>query len=240
MPPTKRAARVAGLLYLLVVLTGPFVLMYVPGKLFVSGNAAATAGNIVAHQTLSRAHIVVGLASELLFIAVVLALYRLLAGVGRELAAVMVILVLVDAPLAFAGIANEVATLALLRGGETLAAFDAPQRAALATLLVTAGQHGQIVSEVFWGLWLLPLGILVWRSGFLPRFIGAWLLVNGLAYVALSAIELYLPQRIDAAFTAATPLLLGEVALTFWLLIAGVRVLPRGPAAPHETASPRT
>ena len=97
MHPTKRTARLAGLLYLLVVLIGPFVLIYAPRKLFVPGDATATASNILAHESLFRAKIVLGLVGELLFISVVLTLYRLLERVSRQLAAIMVILVLIDA-----------------------------------------------------------------------------------------------------------------------------------------------
>jgi hypothetical protein len=226
MPPTKRLARLAGLLYLLVVIAGPFVLIYVPNKVLVPGDATATASNILAHETLYRAHIVVGLVSELLFIAVVLALYRLLKGVSFQLAAVMVLLILIDAPLAFMGIANQVATLAFLRGADFLAAFDKPQRDVLATLLINVDRHGVIVSEMFWGLWLLPLGMLVYRSGFLPRFLGVWLFINGLAYVTISTTGLVLPQYLEEVFRVATPLLFGEMALMLWLLIVGVR-LPR-------------
>jgi len=226
LPPTKSAARVAGLLYLAVVLTGPFVLFYVPGKLFVPGDASATVGNILAHESLFRAHIVVGLVAELCFIAVVLALFNLLKGVNIQLAALMVVLVLVDAPLAFLGVANEVATLAFVRGGGFLAVFDKPQRDALAMLLINVDTQGVLVSEVFWGLWLLPLGLLVYRSGVIPRFLGAWLFINGLAYLTISATGLVLPQHLKAVSTMATPVLLGEVALMLWLLIAGVRVSP--------------
>jgi hypothetical protein len=80
MHPLKKTARVAGLLYLLVVLAGPFILIYLPNKLFVPGDATATASNILAHQSLFRAHIMIGIVAELLFIGVVLALYRLLRG----------------------------------------------------------------------------------------------------------------------------------------------------------------
>ena len=231
MHPTKRAARVAGFLYLLVVLAGPFVLLYVPGKLFVSGDATATASNILAHESLFRAYIVVGLVSELLFISVVLALYRLLEGVGTQLARVMVILILLDAPLAFLSTANEVATLTFLRGADFLAVFDKPQRDALALLLINFDRKGLLVSEVFWGLWLLPLGWLVYRSGFLPRFLGVWLLLNGLAYLAISSTGLLLPQHLARVSTIATPVLFGEVALMLWLLIMGVRVQPSAATA---------
>jgi len=223
MHPLKERARIAGLLYLAVVVTGPFVLIYVPGKLFVLGDAGATAANILAHQSLFRAHIAVGLISELFFIATVLALYRLLRGVHPELAAAMAILVLIDAPLAFLGVANEVATLSLLRGAGGLSVFDAPQRDALATLLITVDAQATLVSEIFWGLWLLPLGVLVHRSGFIPRALGVWLLVNGLAYVALASTGLFAPQHLEQATAIATPVLFGEVALMLWLLIVGAR-----------------
>lgn len=230
-PPSKGEARFAGFLYLLVVFAGPFLLLYVPGKLFVPGNPAATATNILTHQALFKAYMLVGVVAELLFVAVALALYRLLKGVNAELAGAMVILVLLDAPIAFLRIANEVATLAFLRGPGFLSAFDGPQRNALATLFIEVDRHGVFVSEVFWGLWLLPLGLLVYRSGFMPKFLGVWLFVNGVTYVGLSAIGIAFPERYKFAMNAATPVLLGEVALMLWLLVVGVRVKGVPPAA---------
>jgi hypothetical protein len=223
MHPLKKTARVAGLLYLVVVLTGPFILLYVPGKLFAPGDATATVNNILAHQSLFRAQIVVGLVSELAFIAAVLALYRLLKGVSMELATLMVITILIDAPLAFLSIANEVATLSFLRGANFLGVFDQPQRDALAMLLINFDQKGVLVSEIFWGLWLLPLGALVYRSGFIPRFLGVWLFINGVAYLAISTTGLLLPQHLKLASTVATPVLFGEAAFMLWLLIVGAR-----------------
>jgi hypothetical protein len=220
------------LLYLLVVLIGPFLLIYVPGKLFVPGDATATASNIGAHQSLFRAYIVLGIVGELLFISVVLALYRLLKGVNRELATLMVILILIDAPLAFLSVANEVATLTFVRGADFLAVFDKPQRDALATLLINFDRQGVFVSEIFWGLWLLPLGLLVYRSGFLPRLLGVWLFINGLAYLIMSATGLLLPQHYKLVYAIATPVLFGEVALMLWLLIVGARVQPSAVATP--------
>jgi hypothetical protein len=226
MHPLKTSARVAGVLYLLVVLTGPFVLIYVPRKLFVAGDAGATVANILAHESLFRAHIVVGLLSELAFVATVLALYRLLKDVGPALATAMAVLVLVEAPLAFLGVANEVATLAFVHGADVLAVFDKPQRDALATLLITVDAQGVLVSEMFWGLWLLPLGLLVVRSGFIPRPLGVWLFANGLAYVAISLTGLVVPQHSKVVSTVATPVLFGEVAFMLWLLIVGARERP--------------
>ena len=229
MDAIRKAARVAGALYLLVVLTGPFVLLYVPGKLFVPGNAAATASNMLAHQPLMRAHIIVGLLSELLFIFLVLALYQLFKGISQPLAGAMVVLILIDAPIAFLSVANEVVAFAFVRNAGVLSAFDKPQRDALAMFLLDLDNQGLLVSVLFWGLWLLPLGVLVYRSGFLPRFLGGWLLINGLAYVVISFIGVLSPEYQKMATTIATPILFGEVALMLWLLIMGAR--PQQPLA---------
>lgn len=223
MHPQNKTARLAGFLYLLVALTGPFVLLYVPGQLFVAGDATATASNILAHESLFRAYIATGIISELIFVSVVLVLYRLLKGVSHGLAAAMVILILIDAPLAFLSAANQVATLTVLRSPDFLSVFAKPQRDALATLLVNFDRMGVLVSEVFWGLWLLPLGLLVYRSGFIPRLLGVWLFINGLAYLVISSTGLLLPENLKIVNTIATPVLFGEVAFTLWLLVVGAR-----------------
>ncbi len=223
MPPTKKDARVAGLLYLLMTLTGFFTLMIVPAKLFVRGNAAATAANIVAHESLFRIDVVVGLVSVVCFVLTALALYRLLHGVGQPHAVVMVVLVLVQAPQAFISEVAHLAALVLARGGEFLAVFDQPQREALAMLCLRIDGQAALVSQTFWGLWLFPLGLLVWRSGFIPRVLGGWLIANGFAYLATSFTGLLLPQHLDLVSKITLPILLGEVAFTLWLLIVGVR-----------------
>jgi hypothetical protein len=219
----RKHARIAGVLYLFVVLIGPFVLLYVPGKLFVSGDATATASNILAHESLFQAYIVAEVVGQLLFVLTVLALYRLLKGVSQQLAILMAVLILIDTPLAFLSAANHVATLTFVRGADFLAVFDEPQRNALVMLFINFDKQGTLVSQVFWGLWLVPLGWLVYRSGFLPRFLGGWLILNGLTYVALSVTGLLLPHHLQSAFTVATPVLFGEVAFMLWLLIVGAR-----------------
>jgi len=233
--PTKKAARIIGFLYLLVVIAGPFLLLYVPGKLFVPGDASATAAKILAHESLFRTSIVIGLISELVFIAVVVGLYYLLKGVNQILATAMVLLILIQAPLAFLGTANEVATLAFLRDAHHLSAFDGPQRDAIVMLLIGFDHKGLLVSELFWGLWLLPLGILVYRSWFIPRLLGAWLFVNGLAYIAISFTGILAPDHSNTVFTLSTPLLFGEMALMFWLLVFGVRARTPAVHAPLAT-----
>lgn len=223
MTQLQKDARIAGLFYLLMAITGPFVLLYVPGKLFVAGDAAATASNIAANQSLFRAYIVVGLISELFYIATALALYRLLREVGHQLAVLMVILVLIEAPLGFLGAANQIATLSFVQGSGLLAVFDQPQRDTLATLFITIDRLGIPVSELFWGLWLLPLALLVHRSGFIPRFLGVWLFVNGIAYIVTSFVAILLPEYLDIISPITLPILFGELVFALWLLIVGAR-----------------
>ena len=230
MHPIQKRARFAGLLYLIITVSGVFSLMVVPAKLFVRGDAGATAGRILASETLYRVYILNGIVSVTVFLFLALALYRLLEEVDRRKAAVMVILVLVQVPMAFVDALSQLATLVLLHGADYLTVFDKAQREALARLLLDLNQEGTAAAELFWGLWLFPLGVLVYRSRFLPRILGAWLILNGAAYVAVSVTGLLLPQYSDLANKIAFPVLMGEVAFTLWLLIRGAN--PKALAAP--------
>jgi len=226
MSSIKKTARFAGFLYLLMTITAPISLMYVPGKLIVRDNPAATASNILASQGLFRLGIVSGLVSALLMMYVGLALYRLLQGVNQRQAALMVILTLVQVPLAFLNELNQLAALILVQGGDLLSSFTQSQRESLAMLFLNVHNQGITVAEMFWGLWLFPFGLLVLRSGFLPRFLGVWLLINGCAYVALSLTGLLAPQYSHVLFRTALPALFGEMAIMLWLLIMGAKEVP--------------
>jgi len=228
MHPLKKATRIAGAIYLSMVVTGPFALIYVPNKLIVRGNAAATADNILAHETMFRLAILADLIGAVIFVCLGIALYKLLSGVSRTWAGLMVAFVLVSAAVGFLNTPNNIAALTLFRGADFLAVFDKPQRDALAYLFVRLHSQGILINEIFWGLWLFPFGLLVFRSGFLPRFIGVWLMINCFGYVALSITALFFPDYYGAAFKWGQPVLFGELAIMLWLLIKGARV----PAAP--------
>ncbi|HMC54766.1 MAG TPA: DUF4386 domain-containing protein [Gemmatimonadaceae bacterium] len=225
MDSRQKKARVAGLLYLFIVVTGIFSLLYVPRRIIVRGDATATAANILAHEGLFRFGIVNSVMSTILFLFVALALYRLLADVHRGLATVMVILVAIQIPFGLADQANQLGALILVRPAEFLAPFTKLQRDALAMLLIEISAKATFVIEMFWGLWLLPLALLIWRSTFLPRFLGVWLSINGLGYMALSVVALLAPERYGLLLRLAFPVLLGELALTLWLLVRGARPL---------------
>lgn len=224
MTSTSKNARIAGFLYLLLAIAGPLRLMYIPRALFVHGNASATANNIAAHETLFRLGIVGDLFCGTILIFVVLALYRLFKGVDQNLAVLMVILGgVLPAAIDFFTVLNDAAALILVRGADFLSVFDKPQRDALAMLFLRMHDQETLAAEILWGLWLIPLAILVYRSRFLPRFLGVWLIVNGFAYLAISLTGLLLPHYENAVANIAFPALTGEVAFLLWLLIKGAK-----------------
>src|SRR5712691_10136536 len=236
MHPTVKAARIAGAIYLTMVFTAPFSLIYVPSKLIVRGNASATADNILAQETMFRLSIFGDLIGQVIFICLAIALYRLLSGVNKTWAGLMVAFVLVSAAVGFFNTLNDIAALILFRGADFLAVFDKPQRDALGMLFVRLHSEGIFIDEMFWGLWLFPFGLLVFRSGFLPRFIGVWLMINCFGYVALSITALFFPAYYEAAFKWAQPVLFGELAIMLWLLIKGAKVPTSSSALEPVTA----
>ena len=232
MTSTSKNARVAGALYLLLVIVGPFRLIYIPSALFVSGNATATANNIAAHELLFRLGIVSDLLTGTMGLVVALALYRLLKGVDQELAALMVILGgLIGTPIYFVNVVSDAGALMVVRGGDFLSVFDKPQRDALAMLLLNLHEYQNTAAEILWGLWLFALAILVYRSRFLPRFLGVWLIIAGFAYLAMSFTGLLLPQYQNKVFIISQPALFGEIALMLWLVIKGAKPQPPETAA---------
>jgi hypothetical protein len=228
----KNPGRFAGLLYVLVSIPGAFALLYVPNKLIVHGNAAATAQNIAASETLFRLGIAAELISQILFMWVALALYDLLKGVNRRHAAVMLTLIVVSIPIALVNELNSIAALILVRGADFLSVFDKGQREALAMLFLNLHSHGFGIAAIFWGLWLFPLGLLVYRSGFLPRILGVLLMANCFSYVVNSFTSLIVPQYADIVSRWMMPLGFGELLFMFWLLIMGAKPKPfAGPAS---------
>lgn len=229
---TRNPGRRAGLLYVLMSIIGFFAMGYVPDKLIVHGNAAATANNIAASETLFRLGIAAALIGQTGFIFVALALYDLLKGVNRRHASLMVILIVVSIPIALLDELNSFAALVLVRGADFLSILDKPQRDALAMFFLHLHGRGLVVAEIFWGLWLLPLALLVYKSRFLPRFLGVWLALAGFAWVILSLTSTLLPQYQDKVYTYSQPAIFGEIVFMFWLLIKGAK-----PPAPDAAAS---
>jgi len=225
MISTRNSGRVAGLWYLALTIFGPLRLIYIPGKLFVSGNAAATVDNIAAHELLFRFGIAADLICAVILIFLVLAFYRLFKGVNQNLALQVAIFGgVMPAVIYFVGVVNDLAALTMVRGSDFLSAFDKPQRDALAMLFLRLRDHQNTAAEILWGLWLIPLAILVYRSRFLPRFLGVWLVINGLAYLTMSFTGILLSHQYQQkVFTYSQPALAGELALMLWLVIKGAK-----------------
>jgi len=224
MNSLKKQARFAGLLYLLACLPAPFALIYVPGKLIVPGDATATANHVRASETLLR----LGMAGELInaiaFMFVVFALYRLFKGVNKHLAAVMVTLFVVSVPISFLNVLNDIAPLILVSGANFLSVFELGQLNALVLLFLRLHSHGLLLAQIFWGLWLFPFGILVIRSGFIPRFLGILLIIACFGYLIDSFTFLLLPQYGHLVSSVATiPEAIGELSMVLWLLIWGAK-----------------
>ena len=237
MLPAKRDARIAGWLYFLFVAPGPFCLMYVPDKIMVRGDAAATAANVLAHEMLLRTSVVIWLLGLAIWVVLAVVLYRLFNGVSKALASLLVIFVAVSAGIGFLNELNNLAAILVLRGNEFTGMLTQPQRQAVAMLFLRLHGQGHAVNEMFWGLWLLPFGLLIARSHFIPRLLGIWLLLDGFAWMALSMVALLAPTSYDLAFKVAQPAMFAELAVMLWLITVGVRApateRPAAPAAAH-------
>jgi hypothetical protein len=213
-------ARVAGILYLALVPLG-FFGMIVTSGLVVPADAAATARNILASETQFRLSIVAALLVQVVNIFVVLALYRLLKPVNQDMARLMVIFILLGVPIAMLNELNQLAVLVVLHGESTLTGFTPGQLQAFVPLLLNLHQLGISIAGIFWGLWLFPMGYLVIKSGFLPRFIGILLIVGCLGYLVDSFAAFLFP---GLGVNIAMFTFWGEVILPLWLLIKGVNV----------------
>jgi hypothetical protein len=198
---------------------GIFSFVYVPSVLLVRGDAATTSRNIMASEWLFRSGTVSHLLSQIIVVFLALALYRLLKPVNKDHAVLMVLLALLGLPIAFL---NEVHNLAALRvlGSPDDGAFTSAQLHAQSMLFLDMGRNGILVAQVFWGLWLLPLGSLVFRSGFLPKILGVPVVIAGGAYLFDSFTQLLFP----GFATVSQFTFIAELALPLWLLAKGVTV----------------
>ena len=220
---TKRTARIAGVLYVLLALTGIFSLIYVPTTLVVFGDATATAENIRSSELLFRSGILSGLVSNVIFVFLVLALYRLLKETSHKQAMLMVTLVVISVATGFANTINQLGALIALSGADFLSVFEKPELDAIAYLFIRLNSWGIQIIQIFWGLWLFPFGLLVYRSGFIPKILGVLLMIAGFGYLLGSFMFQILPQYDDALSTFIMVLEMGELPIIFWLLIVGAK-----------------
>ncbi len=215
----KSTARLAGALYLSLMPLGFFSFVYVPSVLFVRGDSAATARNIMESEWLFRSATVSHLLSQIIVVFLALTLYRLLGHVDHRRAVLMVILALLGPPIAFLNEAHNLAVLRVL-GSPDDGVFTAAQLHAQVMLFLDMSRNGILVAQIFWGLWLLPLGSLIFRSRFLPKLLCVPVMIAGAAYLFDSFTQLLFPGFATISqFTA-----IAEVLLPLWLLVKGVNV----------------
>lgn len=234
MTTLKRDARMVGLIYLALTLTAPFRLIYIPTALFVHGDPAATAVNIASHELLFRLGIFGDLVTGVISLLLTFSLYHFFKDVDKKLAALMFVLGFMDTPLYFFNTLNDVGALLAVNGADFLTGFSQVQREGLMALFLR--MHGEAIScaEMFWGLWLFPLALLILKSRFVPRVLGYWLILNGLAYLALCVSGVVFPAFEDGISQIAFPLQLGEVAFVLWMVVMGAKPRAGGVAVAHR------
>ena len=208
----NRRAKLAGILYLSLVPLGVFGIIYVPSSLIVTDNISATITNIIENENLFRWSIISALVVQLVNIILVLLLFKIFKPIHKSMASLMVIFSLLAVPIAFLNEINNLAVLQLLD--------KSIESQHLISVFLNLHSQGIIIAQIFWGLWLFPLGYLVYKSGYLPSFIGILLMIGCVGYVVDSFTLILLPQ-FKVTFSEFT--FLGEVIFPLWLLIKGIK-----------------
>lgn len=229
VPEIKSEARRAGLLYLAMSILAMLGYFYLRPRFIVPGDAVATARNILEHEQLYRASILIDLVAQFLFLLVALALYRLFKDVDRNQARLLVALVGTGIAVGFANFAFNLAPLVLLSGADFLSPLNGAQLEALAYAALRLGaKQGEMLTS-FWGLWLFPFAALTFKSEFLPKFLGVLLILSGAAYVVSCVTGIAFPASAGIVGKFVFPFYFGEFIVVLWLAFVGAR--PRVSAA---------
>jgi len=225
MNSLNKTSRLAGLLFVLSAVTGGFGLFYVRSNLIVTGDAAATAANILAHEFLFRVAIVSNLLSPVLMLFFGLTMYRLFREVDKALARVFIASIMLTVAIAVVNALNNFGALLVLSGVDYLKTFTPAQLDTMALLFLRLNNSGQGLLEIFWTPYYFSFGLLVVRSGYLPKVLGMLLMIMGVGY-AINLLDKFLvPDFHPLAFTRLAMSLgaLGGIPTILWLLIKGVK-----------------
>lgn len=222
MGPNKKTARLAGLLWFLMIALGLFAQIGVREALIVTGSAAVTAANITANTFLFRLGFVSDLAMMVCYLLTPLVFYKLFSSVNKSLSALMVIFTMVGTAIGMLSLLCEYAALHMLSGAPYLSVFTSNQLQAQAMLLLGLNDQGYMIAHIFFSLWVLPLGILVYRSDFLPRVFGILFIAETAAGLLSFIIHFLFPGgslETNLMWLGA----LAEFSFTFWLLVRGIK-----------------
>jgi hypothetical protein len=224
MNSRKKNARIAGVLYLLIAITGGFGIMYVPSSIMVAGDATLTAENIITSDFIYRLSIFSNLVSQALTVFLVLTLSRLFKDVNQKYIKYMVTMVLVAVPISFLNVLNLIAAQTFVSGVDYLSVFDDNQLKSLAMVFLNLYEQGISIVGIFWGLWLFPFGMLIIKSKFIPKIIGVFLIIGCFAYLIDSSTALLFPEfKATISPIMMIPLAIGEFSTILWLLIKGTK-----------------
>lgn len=218
-------ARVAGVLYLLNILAGLYGELFVRGKLIVAGNAAATAHNIIASESLFRRGIAGDLFMQVTDVPLIVIFYLFLRPVNKDLALLAAVFNIVQTSVLALNKLCLVATLSLLGDASYLQAVEPSQREALASLSLSLHESGFAIGLIFFGFSCLIGGYLMYRSGYFPRTIGVLQFVAGLCYLINSFALFLAPSFAEKLFPGILlPAFVGELATCLWLMVKGINV----------------
>src|SRR5437868_7463707 len=224
MNSPKRLARIAGVLYLLVGIFGGFAEGFVEPRMYVAGNAATTASNLLANAGLVRLGVVADLFQATVWVFLGLTLYLLLKHVNKSVARAMVVLVAIGASIVCLNTVFEFEGLRAATGAVNLAAFGTAGSNALVLLLLDTQHYGIFIAQIFFGLWLVPLGYLAYKSGLFPKWLGVVLIVGGVCYLVDLLAAFLVPDFGQNIHTfVVIPSAIAEISMVLYLLVIGVR-----------------
>jgi len=230
MTTSKNTARIAGFIYLVVVITGMFSLAYVPKKLIDWNNGAATFSNITASPSLFRLGIYSSVVCYVAFVFLPIVLYKLLRAVNESQARAMVILALLSVPLSFNNLQHKYVALTLTGKESFLQNISIEDLQSKLMLSLNQYNDGLLLTTVFWGLWLFPFGLLVYKSGFIPKIFGVLLMFGCVGYLinftGNTLFENY--SKIGIGKYMSMLPAAGEIGICFWLLFFGSKAKANG------------
>lgn len=224
MNSNKKTARIAGFWYLLVAVFPVFSVMVVEAKLYVPGNAAATANNILASAGLFRLGFVSSLLGQICFLFLAHALYKLFKSVDKDLARLIVIFIVASVSVTYLNMLNQFASILLSSGVGYLSAFEPAQLHALAMMFLEMHKYGNSIALIFYGLWLFPLGLLIFRSGFIPKALGVLLILGSFGdLIEFFRIFLFTNVKLTIYPPWLAVAAVAQVSFILWLLVKGVK-----------------
>ena len=226
MSQPKRLARIAGVFYLLVGITGGFAEGFVDPKIYVAGNAAATAGNVLANQGLVRMSVVSHLVDAVFFVLTAMALYILLQHVHKSVARAMLVFVAVAVGIIALNAVFQFEGLQVATNASYMTAFGAAGSNALVLLLLDIQHYGTLAAQVFFGLWLAPLGYLAYKSGLFPKALGVTLVAATVCYLVHLITAFLVPDIHEQIqpFIVIVPTI-AEIWMVLYLLVVGVKTV---------------